>query len=201
MAKKKRIDRNGYVAVHTGDDLSTADITDYEYEHLLIAEELLDRPLKAGEDVHHLDKNRANNSPDNLLILSGPMHAKLHKWLEKNVIIPKPEYQERIDKGCVRCQVCDKPIDPSQKFCSPEHSEIGSRKYDHPTKETLEQLIWEKPTIQLAKELNVSDKAIEKLCKKLDVQKPPRGYWAKQKVMDIDRYQLEVEDDCIKLVI
>jgi F0F1-type ATP synthase delta subunit len=53
----------------------------------------------------------------------------------------------------------------------------------------------------IANELNVSDKAIEKLCKKLEVQKPPRGYWAKQRVMDIDRFQLEADDDCIKLII
>jgi biotin operon repressor len=43
----------------------------------------------------------------------------------------------------------------------------------------LEKLLWEKPTSQIAKDLRVSEKAIEKHCKKLALKKPPRGYWAK----------------------
>ena len=48
-----------------------------------------------------------------------------------------------------------------------------------PSAEVLEKLVWEKPTSQIAKDLGVSDKAIEKHCKKLALKKPPRGYWAK----------------------
>ena len=48
-----------------------------------------------------------------------------------------------------------------------------------PSAEALEKLIWEKPTSQVAKDLGVSDKAVEKHCKKLGLKKPPRGYWAK----------------------
>ncbi len=48
-----------------------------------------------------------------------------------------------------------------------------------PSAEVLEKLLWEKPTSQIAKDLGVSDKAIEKHCKKLALKKPPRGYWAK----------------------
>ena len=48
-----------------------------------------------------------------------------------------------------------------------------------PSAEALGKLIWEKPTSQVAKDLGVSDKAIEKHCKKLALKKPPRGYWAK----------------------
>jgi hypothetical protein len=136
--------------------------------------------LKEGEQVHHLDENKQNNSPDNLLILSGPMHAKLHTWLEKNNITPKPEYAERIKQGCIRCKECSKPIDHSSTFCSTECSTKSrelSRKFEHPDKETLEKMIWSKPTTQVAKHFGVSDKAIEKLCKKLEIEKPPIGYW------------------------
>lgn len=45
-----------------------------------------------------------------------------------------------------------------------------------PSAEVLEKLLWEKPTSQIAKDLGVSDKAIEKHCKKLALKKPPRGY-------------------------
>lgn len=43
----------------------------------------------------------------------------------------------------------------------------------------MEKLVWEKPTSQLSKDLGVSDVAIGKFCKKHNINKPPRGYWAK----------------------
>lgn len=46
-------------------------------------------------------------------------------------------------------------------------------------KEQLEKLVWEKSTVKIAQELGVSDKAVEKWCKKYCISKPPRGYWAK----------------------
>ena len=50
-------------------------------------------------------------------------------------------------------------------------------------KETLQKLVWEMPTTKVASKFGVSDKAIEKRCKKLGINKPPRGYWAKQSSM------------------
>lgn len=53
-----------------------------------------------------------------------------------------------------------------------------------PSKEELQKLVWGKPTTALAKELGVSDKAIDKWCKKYKINKPPRGYWRKMQVLD-----------------
>lgn len=47
------------------------------------------------------------------------------------------------------------------------------------SREELFALVWEKPTQEVAKELGVSDVAIAKLCARLQVPKPPRGYWAR----------------------
>jgi hypothetical protein len=38
--------------------------------------------------------------------------------------------------------------------------------------------VWERPATAIAMELDVSDKAVSKRCRKLGVMKPPRGYWA-----------------------
>ena len=40
----------------------------YVYEHILVAEATLGRPLVKGEVVHHIDHDRLNNSPDNLQV-------------------------------------------------------------------------------------------------------------------------------------
>jgi len=58
---------------------------------------------------------------------------------------------------------------------------IQANGLEKPTKEQLLKEIWEIPTTKVAKKYGVSDKAVEKWCKKYDIQKPPRGYWAKLK--------------------
>jgi len=47
------------------------------------------------------------------------------------------------------------------------------------TREELYNLVWSKPTTQLATEFGVSDVAIAKACRRYDIPKPPLGYWAK----------------------
>jgi hypothetical protein len=47
------------------------------------------------------------------------------------------------------------------------------------SREELFALVWERPTREIAKELGISDVAVGKLCEKLQVPKPPRGYWAR----------------------
>ena len=46
-----------------------------------IAEFILDRALKSGEVVHHLDGNRSNNTHSNLLICTKDYHSWLHAKL------------------------------------------------------------------------------------------------------------------------
>ena len=47
------------------------------------------------------------------------------------------------------------------------------------SREELFALVWEKPTSEVARQFGVSDVAISKLCTRLQVPKPPRGYWAR----------------------
>lgn len=47
------------------------------------------------------------------------------------------------------------------------------------SREELYERIWSSPMTQVAAELGISDVALAKRCKKLNVPKPPVGYWAK----------------------
>jgi len=50
----------------------------YVMEHVLSAESKLGRPLSDDEHVHHIDGDKLNNHPDNLMVLSNSEHATLH---------------------------------------------------------------------------------------------------------------------------
>lgn len=46
--------------------------------HCIIAESIIGRSLKKDEVVHHIDKNKLNNHPDNLMVMLRSDHTKLH---------------------------------------------------------------------------------------------------------------------------
>lgn len=54
-------------------------------------------------------------------------------------------------------------------------------KHQDLSREELFALVWERPTIEVAHELGISDVALAKKCRRLQVPKPPRGYWARVK--------------------
>ena len=78
----------------------------------------------------------------------------------------------------ITCRFCESVVPRGhvgQKYCSPECSHLDRRKF-HITKRELKKLVWKMPTCRVAKLLDVSDKAVEKRCRALGIEKPPRGY-------------------------
>lgn len=47
--------------------------------HRVVAEIKIGRPLKKDEVVHHKDRNKANNNPDNLEVMTRGEHTALHR--------------------------------------------------------------------------------------------------------------------------
>ncbi len=50
----------------------------------------------------------------------------------------------------------------------------------HLTREELFEQIWSKPTTKLAMEYGISDVGLAKICKKLNIPRPPKGYWLRK---------------------
>ena len=61
----------------------------------------------------------------------------------------------------------------------PETIEKFGQAYNVYHRETLYQEVWSMPVTEVAKRYKVSDVAIHKVCKSLDIPTPPQGYWAK----------------------
>lgn len=55
-----------------------------KYAHREIAKDLLGRELDPKEHVHHIDRDRTNNDPANLLVLNTTDHVKLHAAIRAN---------------------------------------------------------------------------------------------------------------------
>ena len=98
-------------------------------------------------------------------------HTSMHK-----LVYRKPR---QVTKICIRCK---KPFtvpaahQDRRKHCSVLCCTLDRRLFEVTTEE-LYALVWSRPTTEVARLFGVSDKAIEKRCKRLGIPKPPRGYW------------------------
>lgn len=64
------IDKDGYRKVRVN--------RKYRHEHRIVAERILSRELDRTEIVHHMDENRTNNDPSNLIVCKRNVHSGLH---------------------------------------------------------------------------------------------------------------------------
>lgn len=71
-ARGFRVTTNGYVELTRGANKGRS-------IHDVIAEQLLGRPLRRDEVVHHVDHDRANNTPENLAVMTRSEHTRLHR--------------------------------------------------------------------------------------------------------------------------
>ena len=74
---------HGYVMIYNPQHLK-ATPKGYVYEHILVLEKKLGRPLLPDEVTHHLDGNTKNNHPDNLEVTSRSEHGRMHHSGELN---------------------------------------------------------------------------------------------------------------------
>lgn len=138
------------------------------YEHTYVMCEAIGRPLNGDECVHHIDRNRTNNNFNNLQLMTRSEHARLHQIEDHGVVY--------VDSQCPVCTTkFETTLGNRRKYCSQICAKKASRKFEV-SREDLELLVWSKPTTEVAKMLGVSDVAVAKRCRKLGIQKPPRGY-------------------------
>lgn len=155
----------GYIRVYMPEHINS-DVKGLIYEHQLMAEKKIGRPLTEEEVVHHIDGNRSNNSLDNLLVFaSNSDHIAFHH----NGIYTLDEegvaHCHAKSKDENTCLLCGKNIHWTSNYCE-ECGHIIQRKVtDRPNRKQLKELIRSMPFIRIASLYGVSDNAIRKWCK------------------------------------
>ena len=73
-------DNNGYLYWRESTrDKNDKPVRTRYYVHRVVAENMIGRPLKEYEHIHHIDMNKKNNNPSNLWVCSASQH-KLAHW-------------------------------------------------------------------------------------------------------------------------
>lgn len=179
MSKKVRVrNLNGYRVVFCPKHpkaMKNDNWKGFVYEHIVVAEEFMGRPLRETEEVHHLNFDRSNNDPRNLLVLEKSQHTKLHHWL--NIGAPRCESSGLNGKNSKNpkavepsyCVQCERVLTRGQKkFCNRECSSAKSME-GWPSKDELaadiESLSW----LAIGRKYGVSDNAARKWARKYEL--------------------------------
>lgn len=88
--------------------------------HVLVAEAALGKPLPKGAQVHHVDDDRANNAPNNLVVCPD---QKYHRLLHRRTAAINAGYPANY----IICRHCHEYDDPDVMKTE------GSRSMSHPT--------------------------------------------------------------------
>jgi hypothetical protein len=100
-------DKSGYlVQWHQGKEVR---------QHRLIAESMLGRPLRLGEQVHHLNGVKDDNRPENLQVIDAATHTVQH-WQEGH-FADRVVAQVKPDCECPKCGMFGKPW--AKGMCKP----------------------------------------------------------------------------------
>jgi len=142
------------------------------YTHVLVAEKILGRYLNKNETVHHIDENKNNNNPDNLMIFASiSEHNIFHSGEYKELVCKNKIW--RCIKGDRHCVKCNKILKHKSKnslcrTCYNEHG-FNHKVKNRPSREELYEKLKKNSFVEVGRMYRVSDNAVRKWCKKYDI--------------------------------
>ena len=133
------------------------------YLHRLVAEqEILKRPIKKEEVVHHIDENKNNNSPNNLLVFKSLNdHAAFHQG--GDLIKDGDVYIS--SRKMYYCKYCGSQVSCGNDQCVKCYKRTQCQWSNKPSKEVLEEELKHKTYSAIAREYNVTANSVKKWAK------------------------------------
>lgn len=134
----------------------------YVYEHVIVAEKMLGRPLREDEDVHHIDFNVQNNLVENLLVMNHGQHRKFHNYINRYGLRGLFEATALKGHHVRKCKFCDDYLGKKTVFCNKECQEAywQQKRDSRPSKNELEDMLNEMTKNEISKIFNVHPSTI-----------------------------------------
>ncbi len=150
------------------------------YEHILISERKLGRLLNSEEVVHHIDDNKENNNPNNLIVFKTKAdHTSFHHGgelikLDDGTYITKKKYTKTNKNYKVDiCPICNKEYkDISAKMCKKCYNNKLQENLLIKTKDQLINDFIENASnkVAVSRKYNVCQTTVRKWCKKYGIK-------------------------------
>lgn len=167
MNNKAIICEDGYVRI-------SDDRTNTQTEHVRVAEKKLGRKIGKKEIVHHVDGDRSNNDPSNLLVFRTAGDHNVHHSKIPCELIETQDGSYLAVKIQRFCSFCNRPFEPvkfDQKYC--DLACYGRQKAKNiPTSEELKNLVNQLPATAVGPMFGVSDVTIKKWCERFGIINP-----------------------------
>ena len=148
------------------------------YTHILMAEEKLGRYLLPDEVVHHIDEDKTNNHPDNLMVFyTKADHTSFHRNnsdMSSLFLLPCGSWINTTIT--TRCPICGKHKDTHAKLCLKCYQK--QQKSNKPSKEELFTMLQQTKGhfTNVGKHYGVSDNAVRKWCKSYNLPSHSSDY-------------------------
>ena len=138
------------------------------YYHRLVAEQKIGRPLLEEECVHHIDRNKLNNHPSNLMVFkTGADHSRHHRYPNIELLDNGDgTFSFPVDTLKIECINCGN-LTLNHKYCSKECVKYAKEESMFMDTDELEILLRTKSFVEVAKKYNISDNGLRKRLRKL----------------------------------
>jgi len=166
----RTISSHGYVLIRVGKGHPLADCRGYAYEHRIVMQKKIGRPLKKSELIHHIDGDRQNNKPGNLELCASIAHHKV----EHRTTIGRRMPGERNPMILCKCGCGEKlkkydSVNRPRKFIG-GHGKIGRFKATNQQIKQVEELLRENfPKTVIARTVGIGRGTIYSIIKNMEL--------------------------------
>lgn len=171
---------NGYLCFYSKYHPLATEACQYRvFLHRHIASIKYGRWLTTKEHVHHIDENKLNNHPDNLIVVSVSEHNKWHS-------------AEKVKIACKMCGINFIPPKATSQYCSISCKSLAAVKNKNIDPGILQKEIWHIPFSRLGPLYGMTDMGIRKRAIALGLLMPPPRFHTKS---TLDKIRLRAENN------